>query len=483
MDEQFLSCGGMGMAGVFDSAGAIQGSFWTDRVPSQCVTDAIVIASQHGTTAVSCFSGYIEVRDNTAEPVQSASVVVPLRDFGVPASRGPGVSLPIAVLADAIVVGLPSATVSGELNVGLLLTIPLVRQPALAISAALAWTTTAPPSVTPNGHFGQALAASGQVVATCREAPDPRCFIFAYDSNTQRLSEVTSLTTDDSSVITQWAGSMDLDCEANACLLAVAYVADNGVDLRHVAVVFRIDLGAPETSSRTSTYRSDEAVPARINSLSVVAKAGVLLLGLQAGSGAARVSLFSLQNDPLVEPQAVYVSGVDGDGFGHRVEAVPSTQLRRRRQAVADIDVAIAAPLSGTDRSGAVMLLEIDLDFGSLASTTTAVTTALDRINVARLVAFLRGRLEEIGKLFLFEPNDEITRNQIRNTVESLMIDLVAKRALFDYLVVCDLSNNTPARIDRNELYVDIAIEPVKAIEFIYIPLRIKNTGEISAGV
>jgi hypothetical protein len=119
-------------------------------------------------------------------------------------------------------------------------------------------------------------------------------------------------------------------------------------------------------------------------------------------------------------------------------------------------------------------------NFGN--KTTTAVTTALDRINVARLVAFLRGRLEEIGKLFLFEPNDEITRNQIRNTVESLMIDLVAKRALYDYLVVCDLSNNTPARIDRNELYVDIAIEPVKTIEFIYIPLRIKNTGEIAAG-
>ena len=119
-------------------------------------------------------------------------------------------------------------------------------------------------------------------------------------------------------------------------------------------------------------------------------------------------------------------------------------------------------------------------NFGNKTSTTT--TTALDRINVARLVAFLRGRLEEIGKLYLFEPNDTITRNQITNTVNSLMIDLVAKRALYDYLVVCDLSNNTPARIDRNELWVDIAIEPVKAVEFIYIPLRIKNTGAIAAG-
>jgi hypothetical protein len=117
-------------------------------------------------------------------------------------------------------------------------------------------------------------------------------------------------------------------------------------------------------------------------------------------------------------------------------------------------------------------------NFGNKTSTTT--TSALDRINVARLVAFLRGRLEEIGKLFLFEPNDEITRNEITNTINSLMIDLIAKRAIYDYLVVCDLSNNTPARIDRNELWVDIAIEPVKAVEFIYIPLRIKNTGEIS---
>lgn len=117
-------------------------------------------------------------------------------------------------------------------------------------------------------------------------------------------------------------------------------------------------------------------------------------------------------------------------------------------------------------------------NFGN--KTTTTTTSALDRINVSRLVAFLRGRLEQIGKLYLFEPNDEITRAEITNTVNSLMIDLIAKRAIYDYLVVCDASNNTPARIDRNELWVDIAIEPVKAVEFIYIPLRIKNTGEIS---
>jgi hypothetical protein len=114
--------------------------------------------------------------------------------------------------------------------------------------------------------------------------------------------------------------------------------------------------------------------------------------------------------------------------------------------------------------------------------TLAGTPSALDRINVARLVAFVRARLEEIGKTFVFEPNDQITRNEITNAINGLMIDLIAKRGIYDYLVVCDLSNNTPARIDRNELYVDIAIEPVKAIEFIYIPLRIKNTGEIASG-
>ena len=120
------------------------------------------------------------------------------------------------------------------------------------------------------------------------------------------------------------------------------------------------------------------------------------------------------------------------------------------------------------------------LNYGN--KTEAAAPSALDRINVARLVAFLRARLETIGKNFVFEPNDQITRDEISNSCENLLNDLIAKRGIYDYLVVCDESNNTPARIDRNELYVDIAIEPVKAVEFIYIPVRIKNTGEISAG-
>ena len=118
------------------------------------------------------------------------------------------------------------------------------------------------------------------------------------------------------------------------------------------------------------------------------------------------------------------------------------------------------------------------VNFGNL--TKTSASSALDRINVSRLAVYLRTQLDAIAKPFIFEPNDELTRNEIKQAVESFLLELVGQRALFDFLVVCDDTNNTPTRIDRNELYVDIAIEPVKSVEFIYIPLRIKNTGEIA---
>lgn len=115
--------------------------------------------------------------------------------------------------------------------------------------------------------------------------------------------------------------------------------------------------------------------------------------------------------------------------------------------------------------------------------TRASTASALDRINVARLVAYLRRQLDILSRPFLFEPNDAQTRREIKAAAESLLLELVGQRALYDFIVVCDESNNTPARIDRNELYMDIAIEPVKAVEYIYIPLRIKNRGDIAAGL
>ena len=209
-----------------------------------------------------------------------------------------------------------------------------------------------------------------------------------------------------------------------------------------------------------------------------------------------------------------YPWGFTSDNFGNNV-VVPPSHMMLRTMALSDqVSYPWFAP-AGTRRGGitnatATGYIDAEGEFKSIAlnegqrdtlagisvnpitfitgsglvnfgqKTRARNASSLDRINVARLVIYLRSQLNKLAKPYIFEPNDKITRDEIKQAAESLMLELVGQRALYDYLVVCDESNNTPSRIDRNELYLDIAIEPVKAVEFIYIPLRLKNTGEIS---
>jgi len=126
-------------------------------------------------------------------------------------------------------------------------------------------------------------------------------------------------------------------------------------------------------------------------------------------------------------------------------------------------------PISARPNRGLVM-------FGQ--KTLNPLDSALDRINVARLMNYVRYNLNELVQPYLFEPNDQQTRDAVRITVERFLGDLMGKRALFDFGVRVDETNNTPLRIDRNELWIDVALKPIKAIEFIYIPIRILNTGD-----
>lgn len=108
--------------------------------------------------------------------------------------------------------------------------------------------------------------------------------------------------------------------------------------------------------------------------------------------------------------------------------------------------------------------------------TLQSLASALDRINVARLVNYLKFNLDVIMKPFLFQQNDQQTRDSAKLTVQRFLAGLVTLRALEDFAVLCDTTNNTPERRDRNELWVDIAIQPVKAIEFIYVPIRVLDS-------
>lgn len=103
--------------------------------------------------------------------------------------------------------------------------------------------------------------------------------------------------------------------------------------------------------------------------------------------------------------------------------------------------------------------------------------SARDRINVERLIGYVRRQLRKNTMSFVFEPNDQLTRDNLKATVDSFLGDLIVKRGLYDFATVCDESNNTPDRVDRNELYIDVALKPVRAAEFLYIPIRIVATG------
>jgi phage tail sheath protein FI len=103
--------------------------------------------------------------------------------------------------------------------------------------------------------------------------------------------------------------------------------------------------------------------------------------------------------------------------------------------------------------------------------------SAMDRINVVRLVQYIKRSLRKNTMPFVFEPNDQLTRDNLKAAVDSFLGDLIVKRGLYDFATVCDSSNNTPDRIDRNEMYLDVALKPVRAAEFIYIPIRIVATG------
>ena len=109
--------------------------------------------------------------------------------------------------------------------------------------------------------------------------------------------------------------------------------------------------------------------------------------------------------------------------------------------------------------------------------TSAPAASALDRVNAVRLVMYLKRALRKGSFPFVFEPNDKITRDNLRAAADGLLNDVLAKRGLYDFATLCDTSNNTPDRIDRNELWLDVAIKPVKAAEFIYVPIRVLSTG------
>jgi len=103
--------------------------------------------------------------------------------------------------------------------------------------------------------------------------------------------------------------------------------------------------------------------------------------------------------------------------------------------------------------------------------------SALDRINVRFLLIVIERGARDYLEYQVFKFNDDFTRNKMRSDLNIFLQDIKTRRGLYDYNVVCDETNNTPAIIDRNQMYVDIYLQPIKTAEFITARIVITRTG------
>ena len=107
--------------------------------------------------------------------------------------------------------------------------------------------------------------------------------------------------------------------------------------------------------------------------------------------------------------------------------------------------------------------------------TTQRTPSSLDRVNVRRMMILLRKMILAATQSFVFEPNDPMTWGRVVGAINPLLNDIMRRRGIVNFKVVCDASTNTPARIDRNELWCQVRIKPTKTAEIIVFEVNLTS--------
>lgn len=107
--------------------------------------------------------------------------------------------------------------------------------------------------------------------------------------------------------------------------------------------------------------------------------------------------------------------------------------------------------------------------------TTQRSPSALDRINVRRLMIYIRKIIVAATQRFVFEPNDQFTWSQIEGVLNPFLDDIRRRRGITEFRVVCDETTNTPLRVDRNELWTKVLIKPTKTAEILIFEINLTN--------
>lgn len=156
--------------------------------------------------------------------------------------------------------------------------------------------------------------------------------------------------------------------------------------------------------------------------------------------------------------------GLTQGNSGLRVVDVREKLVSKQRDKLYEVSI---NPIASFPSEGIVV-------FGQ--KTLQAVPSALDRINVRRMVLFLKKEISKISAGLLFEPNVEATWSRFIAQAKPLFERVQAGFGIAEFKIVLDKTTTTPEAVDRNIMYGKLFIKPVYSIEFIGLDMIITNT-------
>jgi phage tail sheath protein FI len=168
---------------------------------------------------------------------------------------------------------------------------------------------------------------------------------------------------------------------------------------------------------------------------------------------------------PWFAPAGFNRGGLSDGSSGIVATGVSKRLTSRERDELYDVNV---NPIAQFPQEGVVI-------FGQ--KTLQSTRTALDRVNVRRLLIYVKKEISRIANSILFEPNVRDTWNRFIAQAEPFLDGVKADFGLTDYRLILDETTTTPELIDRNTLYARVLLKPARAIEFIAIDFEIFRSG------
>ena len=168
---------------------------------------------------------------------------------------------------------------------------------------------------------------------------------------------------------------------------------------------------------------------------------------------------------PWFAPAGFNRGGLSDSSSGITATGVAKRLTSKERDELYEVNV---NPIAQFPQEGVVI-------FGQ--KTLLSDRTALDRVNVRRLLIYLKKEISRIANSILFEPNVRATWNSFTSRVKPLLDDVKADFGLEDYRLILDETTTTPDLVDRNILYARVLLKPTRAIEFIALDFEMFRSG------